>query len=111
MVLPSVVVLRVDRDRKDSEQEKMMKITKTLRGRRGARARLPKTAAQGLKKGALPKFMEDAVKWRLFDQTVIEVHEVFADMQMADKLENLIDEAVTSVRKERRRERKRRSKR
>jgi hypothetical protein len=55
--------------------------------------------------------MEDAVEWRLFDQTVIEVREAFADVPMADELENLIDEAVASVRKERRRERKRRSKR
>jgi hypothetical protein len=78
-----------------------MKITKTLRGRWGVRARLPKTAAQGLKKGALS---EDAVKWRPFDQTIIAVHEAFADMPMADELENLIDEAVVSVRKERRRE-------
>jgi hypothetical protein len=80
-------------------------------GVRGARVRLPKTAAQGLKKGALSKFMEDAVKWRLFDQTIIEVRKVFTDMPMADELENLIDEAVASVRKERCRERKRRSKR
>jgi len=55
--------------------------------------------------------MEDAVKWRLFDQTIIEVREAFADMRMADELENLIDQAVTSVRKERLPERKRRSKR
>jgi hypothetical protein len=77
-----------------------MKITKTLRGRRGARALLPKTAAQGLKEGAPPKFMEDPVKWRLFDKTIIEVHEVFADVPMADGLEDLIDEAVASVRKD-----------
>jgi hypothetical protein len=78
----------------------MMKITRTLRGRRGARARLPKTAAPGFKKGAPSKFMEDPVKRRLFDQTIIEVHEVFAAMPTADELENLIDEAVASVRKE-----------
>jgi hypothetical protein len=88
-----------------------MKITKTLRGRRGGRAQPPKTAAQGLRKGALSKFMEDAVKWPLFDQTIIEVHEALAAIQMADELENLIDEAVASVRKERRRKPKRRSKR
>jgi hypothetical protein len=99
----------VNRDRKTKNYEKMTKITKALRGRRGAQEGLPKIAAQGLKEGALPKFMEDAVKWRLFDQTIIEVHEAFADMPMADKLENLIDEAVASARKERRRERKRRS--
>jgi hypothetical protein len=89
----------------------MTKITKALRGRRGAREGLSKTAAQGPTEGALPKFMEDAVKWCLFDRTIIEVHEAFADMPMAGKLENLIDEAVANVRKERRRERKRRSKR
>ena len=44
------------------------------------------------------------------NQTIIEVREAFADMA-ADELENLIDEAVASVRKERRRERKRHSKR
>jgi hypothetical protein len=52
---------------------------------------------------------EDAVKWRLFDQTIIEVREGLADTP-ADDLENLIDEAVASVRKERRGERKQRSK-
>jgi len=66
--------------------------------------------ARGLKKGALSKFVEDAVKWRLFDQTVSEVREAFADMS-AGQLDNLIDEAVASVRKERRRERKPRPKR
>jgi len=65
---------------------------------------------RGLKKGALSKFVEDAVKWRLFDQTVTEVHEAFADMS-PDELDNLIDEAVASVRKERLRERKHRAKR
>jgi hypothetical protein len=45
--------------------------------------------------------MEDAVKCRLFDQTIIEVLEAFADMP-ADKLENLINEAVASARRERR---------
>jgi hypothetical protein len=66
--------------------------------------------AQGLKKGAISKFVEDAVKWRLFDQTVSKVREAFADMS-ADQLDNLIDEAVANVRKERRREPKRRAKR
>jgi len=73
--------------------------------------RTSKTAAQGIEKGTHSKFIEDAVKWPLFDQTIVEVHEVFADMPVADELENLIDEAVASVRKERRREHKRRSKR
>ena len=56
--------------------------------------------AQGLKKGALSRFVEDAVKWRLFDQTVNQVRAAFADVP-AEELDNLIDEAVTSVRKER----------
>ena len=60
--------------------------------------------AQGLKKGALSKFIEDAVKWRLFDQTVNEVRQAFADVP-ADDLDNMIDEAVVSVRKEKHRER------
>ena len=60
--------------------------------------------AQGLKKGALSKFIEDAVKWRLFDQTVNEVRQAFADVP-ADNLDNMIDEAVVSVRKEKHRER------
>lgn len=54
--------------------------------------------ARGLKKGSLSKFVEDAVKWRLFDQTVHEVRESFADVP-PDDLRSLIDEAVSSVRK------------
>jgi len=58
--------------------------------------------AQGLKKGALSKFIEDAVKWRLFDQTVNQVRQAFADVPV-DRLHGMIDEAVMSVRKERHR--------
>jgi hypothetical protein len=54
--------------------------------------------AQGLKKGALSKFVEDAVKWRLFDQTVNQVRAAFADVPDAE-LRSTIDEAVASVRK------------
>jgi hypothetical protein len=60
--------------------------------------------AQGLKKGALSKFIEDAVEWRLFDQTVNEVRQAFADVP-PDELQNMIDEAVVSVRKEKHQER------
>jgi len=60
--------------------------------------------ARGLKKGALSKFIEDAVKWRLFDQTVNEVRQAFADVR-PDELQNMIDEAVVSVRKEKHQER------
>jgi len=58
--------------------------------------------SHGLKKGALSKFVEDAVKWRLFDQTVNHVRQAFADVP-ANDLQSLIDEAVVSVRKEKRR--------
>lgn len=54
-------------------------------------------AAQRLKKGALSKFVEDAVKWRLFGHTVNEVRDAFADLR-ANHLNNIIDEAVASVR-------------
>lgn len=64
--------------------------------------------AQGLKKGALSKFVEDAVKWRLFDRTVSQARDAFADVS-EDELRSMIDEAVTSVRKEKRRRSKLRS--
>ncbi len=60
--------------------------------------------SQGLKKGALSKFIEDAVKWRLFNQTVGEVREAFAGVP-ADELDKMIGEAVKSVRKDKHRER------
>ena len=60
--------------------------------------------AQGLKKGALSKFVEDAVKWRLLDQTVAEVRNAFADVP-AGELQDMIDEAVAGIREEKRRER------
>ena len=60
--------------------------------------------SQGLKKGALSQFIEDAVKWRLFSQTVGEVREALAGVP-ADELDGMIGEAVRSVRKEKNRER------
>lgn len=61
--------------------------------------------ARGLKKGALSRFVEDAVKWRLFDQTVTEVRQAFADVPPND-LDTLINEAVANVRKEKHRKRR-----
>jgi hypothetical protein len=55
-------------------------------------------AQRGMKKGDLSKFIEDAVKWRVFDQTLAEVRGKFADIP-ADELESLIDEAVSASRK------------
>ena len=54
-------------------------------------------AQRGMKKGDLSKFIEEAVKWRVFDQTLIEVRGKFADVPSAE-LESLIDEAVAAVR-------------
>ncbi len=54
-------------------------------------------AQRGMKKGDLSKFIEDAVKWRVFDQTLAETRSKFADMP-PDELEALIDEAVTATR-------------
>jgi hypothetical protein len=58
--------------------------------------------AQGLKKGALSKFVEDAVKWRLFDRTVSRARTAFEDIPPAELL-STIDEAILHVRKQKRR--------
>ncbi|PEQ12574.1 hypothetical protein B2G71_11985 [Novosphingobium sp. PC22D] len=54
-------------------------------------------AQRGMKKGDLSKFIEDAVKWRLFDLTVNEARAAFADTDPAE-LDVLIDEAVAAAR-------------
>ncbi len=54
-------------------------------------------AQRGMKKGDLSKFIEDAVKWRLFDQTLAEVREKFDDLP-PEQLDTLIDEAVAATR-------------
>jgi hypothetical protein len=54
--------------------------------------------AQGSKKGALSKFVEDAVKWRLFDHTVDQASEAFASVP-ASELRDTIDDAILNVRK------------
>jgi hypothetical protein len=55
-------------------------------------------AQRGLKKGDLSKFIEEAVKWRVLDQTIAEARRKFADMP-PEQLESVIDEAVTAARK------------
>ena len=57
-------------------------------------------AQRGMKKGDLSKFIEDAVKWRVLDQTMAEARAGFADLP-PDAVEALVDEAVTAVRKAR----------
>jgi hypothetical protein len=64
--------------------------------------------AQGMKKGDLSKFIEEAVRWRIFHQTVREARKAFADVS-PDELQRMIDEAVEDVRTKRYRERAQRS--
>jgi len=54
-------------------------------------------AQRGMKKGDFSKFIEDAVKWRVLDQTMAEARGQFADLS-ADALDSLLDEAVTATR-------------
>lgn len=55
-------------------------------------------AQRGMKKGDLSKFIEEAVKWRVLDQTIAEARGQFADMP-PEQLESLIGEAVAAARK------------
>ena len=64
--------------------------------------------AQGMKKGDISKFIEEAVRWRIFHQTVSEAREAFADVP-PDELQRMIDEGVEAVRAKRYRERAKRS--
>jgi hypothetical protein len=59
-------------------------------------------ARRGMKKGDLSKFVEEAVRWRVLDQTVSEARRTFADLA-PDDLEQLLAEAVTQTRHARRR--------
>lgn len=56
-------------------------------------------ARRGLKKGDLSRFIEDAVRWRVFDQTLAEARAGFAGFEPA-ALQDLIDEAAEEVRNE-----------
>jgi len=61
--------------------------------------------ARGMKKGDLSKFIEDAVRWRIFNRTVqgIKSRNAAAD---PDELQGIIDGAVREARAERRTKRK-----
>jgi hypothetical protein len=56
-------------------------------------------AQRGMKKGDLSKFIEDAVKWRVLDQTLSEARSKFADLE-PEALQSLIDDAVAAVRQD-----------
>ena len=52
-------------------------------------------AQRSMKKSDLSKFIEDAVKWRVLDQTVAEARAGFADMS-SDAVEALANEAAAA---------------
>lgn len=54
-------------------------------------------AQRGMKKGDLSKFIEEAVKWRVLEQTMAEARGKFADMP-PEALDAMIEEAVTATR-------------
>ena len=56
--------------------------------------------AQGMKKGDLSKFIEEAVRWHVFHRTVQDIKERNADSD-PDELQGIIDGAVSEVRAER----------
>jgi hypothetical protein len=57
--------------------------------------------AQGMKKGDLSKFIEDAVRWRMFHRTVQDMKKRNAATDL-DRLQRIVDDAVREVRAERR---------
>lgn len=69
-----------------------------VEGYRCCATQFPRSAR--VKKGDLSRFVEDAVKWRVFNETLTEVREKFADLP-PDELQAMIDEACASVRAER----------
>ncbi|WP_044563895.1 ribbon-helix-helix domain-containing protein [Azospirillum sp. B4] len=56
-------------------------------------------AQRGMKKGDLSKFIEEAVKWRVFEQTMADARSGFEDMS-PDDLDDLLNEAVTVTRQD-----------
>ncbi len=61
--------------------------------------------AQGMKKGDLSKFIEDAVRWRVFHRTVQDIKSRNANNN-PEELQGIVDEAVREVRTQRRSKRK-----
>ncbi len=57
--------------------------------------------AQGMKKGDLSKFIEEAVRWRVFHQTIQDIQARNADTD-PEELQSLIDATVREVREEKR---------
>jgi hypothetical protein len=61
--------------------------------------------AQGMKKGDLSKFIEDAVRWRVFHRTVQEIKSRNANNN-PEELQRIVDDAVREVRTQRRSKKK-----
>jgi len=57
--------------------------------------------AHGMKKGDLSKFIEEAVRWRVFHRTVQDIKTRNADVDL-EELQRIVDDAVHEVRAERR---------
>jgi hypothetical protein len=57
--------------------------------------------SQGAKKGDLSKFIEEAVRWRVFHRTIQDIKARNADTN-PDELQSIIDDAVREVRDDRR---------
>ncbi len=57
--------------------------------------------AQGIKKGDLSKFIEDAARWRVFHRTVQDIKARTANIK-PEELQRIFDESVREVRKQRR---------
>jgi hypothetical protein len=57
--------------------------------------------AQGAKKGDLSKFVEEAVRWRVFHRTVQDIRARNADAD-PDEIQRIVDEAVQEVRADKR---------
>jgi hypothetical protein len=56
-------------------------------------------AQRGFKKGDLSTFVEEAVRWRVFDQTLSQARAAFDELD-APEAESLLDEALSQVRAE-----------
>ncbi len=56
-------------------------------------------AQRGFKKGDLSSFVEEAVRWRVFDQTLTQARESFDALSVGES-QSLLDEALEQVRAE-----------
>ena len=61
--------------------------------------------SQGMKKGDLSKFIEDAVRWRVFHRTVQDIKARNANTD-PEEMQHIVDEAVREVRTQRRNKKK-----